>query len=191
MSYIPSVTLEEVWPTLSHEAKSSVQSQLDHILRRLRSHTQEVGLPMGGLGGEGVKDWRLGSKPHPETVRDGAKLEELQFSARNLGSKTYATFLRRFLDGLPPGPVVLTHGDIRMANIMVKMDGDSCTVMGLIDWEECGFYSEYFESFNMTRTLSIVDENDWYLYLPDSVLPSKWPVRWLVDRFWNQLVKPF
>lgn len=56
MSYIPSMTLEDAWPKLNHESKSSVRSQLEDILQRLRSHTQETGLPLGGLGGEEVKD---------------------------------------------------------------------------------------------------------------------------------------
>jgi hypothetical protein len=191
MSYISSMTLEEAWPSLSHESKLSVQSQLDDIFRHLRSHTQEHGLPMGGLGGEGVKDWRFGDEPHAEAIRDAKRLEELQFSVRNLWGRTYPTFLRNFLTGLTPGSVVLTHGDFRPANVMVEIDGDNCVVKGIIDWEESGFYPEFFESFNMTRTLSMVDDNDWFLYLPESVVPSKYPVRWLVNCLWNILVRPF
>lgn len=191
MTYIPSMTLEEAWPSLSHESKTSVQSQLEDIFRRLRSHTLELGRPMGGLGGEGVKDWRFANKPYAEAVHDVQELEGLIFSAPHHGSKTYAAFLRNFLTGLAPGSVVLTHGDLRQANVMVDMDGDNCVIKGIIDWEESGFYPEFFETFNLTRTLSIADENDWYLYLPESVLPSNYPVRWLVDRLWNLLVQPF
>jgi hypothetical protein len=55
----------------------------------------------------------------------------------------------------------------------------------IIDWEFSGFYPAYYEYTVLTRTLSVVDEDDWYLYLPGSISPSQFPVRWLVDRIWE------
>lgn len=112
-------------------------------------------------------------------------------SAQNVGSISYATFLRQFLAGLASGSAVLTHGDLRKANIMVELDNDHCIVKGIIDWEESGLYPEFFESFNMTRTVSVVDEDDWFRYLPAPVSPFKFPFRWLVDWLWNFMVQPF
>jgi Ser/Thr protein kinase RdoA (MazF antagonist) len=44
--------------------------------------------------------------------------------------------------------IVLTHGDFRGGNILVAGD----QVVGLLDWETCGWYPEYWEfvkSFNV------------------------------------------
>jgi hypothetical protein len=44
--------------------------------------------------------------------------------------------------------VVLTHGDLRGRNIIVAGD----RIVGLLDWETCGWYPEYWEfvkSFNV------------------------------------------
>ncbi|WEW56195.1 tau 95 subunit of transcription factor TFIIIC [Emydomyces testavorans] len=74
---------------------------------------------------------------------------------------------------------------VKRSNIMVSRDqkGDHAwKVTGIIDWEDSGFYPEYYESTTLTGNLSLVDEDDWYLYLPESISPLKFPVRWLVDR---------
>lgn len=70
---------------------------------------------------------------------------------------------------------------------MVKKDPDidGYVVTGLIDWEDSGLYPAYHECTVLTRTLSLVDENDWNLYLPESISPSRYPVRWLADRLWG------
>lgn len=84
--------------------------------------------------------------------------------------------------------LVFTHGDVRIDNIMVKKNPDikgHCFVTGIIDWEDSGFYPAYYECTALTRTLSLVDEDDWYLYLPGSISPSSFPVRWLIDRLWG------
>ncbi|KAJ5278210.1 hypothetical protein N7524_004363 [Penicillium chrysogenum] len=47
MSYIPGVTVERAWPSLSHEAKLSLQKQLDWIFSRLRSLRQDDGPQLG------------------------------------------------------------------------------------------------------------------------------------------------
>lgn len=101
-------------------------------------------------------------------------------------------FLRSFLehDNNPTTfthDPVFTHGDVRTDNIMVKKDPDidGYVVTGLIDWEDSGLYPAYHECTVLTRTLSLVDENDWNLYLPESISPSRYPVRWLADRLWG------
>ncbi|OXV10230.1 hypothetical protein Egran_02009 [Elaphomyces granulatus] len=75
-----------------------------------------------------------------------------------------------------------------MSGLMVKRDPDingRYVATEIIDWEFSGFYPAYYECTVLTRTLSVVDEDDWYLYLPESISPSQFPVRWLVDRLWE------
>ncbi|KAJ5105243.1 hypothetical protein NUU61_002590 [Penicillium alfredii] len=180
MSYIPSMTLTEAWPNLPHEERVSVQHQLDCIFSRLRTLRKDDGHCLGGVGGEGVKE------PTTNTIiSTPAGFEDLKFSARHHGSNTYIKLLRTLPTEFTQGSV-FTHGDVRQDNIMVKLDQDGvCTVTGIIDWEDSGFYPEYHECTQLTRTLSVVDEDDWYLYLPASISPLKFPLHWLVDRLWN------
>ncbi|KLJ09448.1 hypothetical protein EMPG_15138 [Blastomyces silverae] len=189
MSHIPGMTLTQAWPSLSHEEKSSVQHQLDKIFHRLRTLRQNDGNVFGGVCGEGVKDLRVDECALFKGITTVRKFNDLQFSARHHGSSTYVEFLRSFLENdhsISIHGTVFTHGDVRTDNIMVKQAPNGLYIVtGIIDWEYSDFYPEYYECTGLTRTLSLVHENDWYLYLPESISPSQFPVRWLVDRLWG------
>ncbi|KAJ5156100.1 hypothetical protein N7492_008903 [Penicillium capsulatum] len=117
------------------------------------------------VGGEEVKE------PTANTsISTAAEFNYFKFSASHHGSNTYVKLLRAFPTGDMRGSV-FTHGDIR--------------VTGIIDWKDSGFYPEYHECTQLTRTMSVVDENDWYLYLPESVSPLNFPKHWLVDQLWS------
>ncbi|KAI2888630.1 hypothetical protein CBS63078_10470 [Aspergillus niger] len=191
MSYIPGTTLAQTWPSLLHEEKLSIQRQLDDIFCRLRTLRQSNDGALGGICGEGVKELRVDECALFKGITTAKEFQDLQFSARHHGSTTYVKLLRSFLEHdastLARGSV-FTHGDVRTSNIMVKQDpssGGQYVVTGIIDWEDSGFYPFYYECTVMTRNLSLVDEDDWYLYLPESISPLKFPVRWLVDRLWQ------
>ncbi|KAJ6106303.1 hypothetical protein N7512_009820 [Penicillium capsulatum] len=155
MSYIPSMTLTEAWPNLPHKEKR----QLGSIFSGLRTLRED------DVGGEEVKE------PTANTsISTAAEFNYFKFSASHHGSNTYVKLLRAFPTGDMRGSV-FTHGDIR--------------VTGIIDWKDSGFYPEYHECTQLTRTMSVVDENDWYLYLPESVSPLNFPKHWLVDQLWS------
>ncbi|KAH8689044.1 hypothetical protein BGW36DRAFT_420989 [Talaromyces proteolyticus] len=190
MSYIPDITLAQVWPNLSCKEKLSIQRQLDNIFCRLRTIQHEDSNMLGGVCGEGVKELRVNECALFKDITTATQFNELQFSAVHHGSATYVKLLRSFLENdystLTHG-LVFTHGDVRTENIIVKKDPsiDGYVVTGIIDWGDSGFYPAYHESTVLTRTLSLVDDDDWYLYLPEYISPLKYPVRWLVDRLWG------
>ncbi|OAX78156.1 hypothetical protein ACJ72_07538 [Emergomyces africanus] len=190
MSYIPDMTLAQAWSSLSPTDKVSIQQQLDDIFRRLRTLRQEDGNELGGVSGEGVKEYRVDECARWKDITTAREFSDLQFSACHHGSKTYIKFLRSFLEdkNATMRGSVFTHGDVRRENIMVKRDpykNNAYVVTGIIDWEDSGFYPEYYECTMLTCNLSLVDENDWYLYLPECISPLRFPVRWLVDRLWD------
>ncbi|KAJ5155480.1 hypothetical protein N7492_008283 [Penicillium capsulatum] len=191
MSYISDTTLAQAWSDLSHKGKLSIQQQLEDIFCRLRSLRPDEGTTLGGVRGEGAKELRVNECALFKGIATATEFSNLQFSARHHGSNTYAMLLRSLLQYDDPNiahELVFTHGDVRIDNIMVKKNPDikgHYSVTGIIDWEDSGFYPAYYESTTLTRTLSLVDEDDWYLYLPGSISPSSFPVRWLVDRLWG------
>ncbi|WEW61044.1 hypothetical protein PRK78_006533 [Emydomyces testavorans] len=190
MSYIPGRTLTQAWPSMSHNDKSSIQCQLDSIFCRLRTLQQNDGIALGGVCGEGVKELRVDECSLFKGITTAMEFNDLQFSTNPHGSATYVKLLHFFLEqnssALTHGSV-FTHGDVRTDNIMVKQDNISgCyAVTGIIDWEDSGFYPEYYECTALIRTLSLLDEDDCYLYLPQSISPSQFPGRWLVDQLWG------
>ncbi|KAE8383915.1 hypothetical protein BDV26DRAFT_287327 [Aspergillus bertholletiae] len=195
MSYIQGTPLAQTLPSLLHEEKLSIQRQQDDIFLRLRTLQTNNGSPLGGICGKGVKELRVDECALFKGITTAKEFHDLQFSARHHDSTTYVRLLRSFLEHdtrtLTPGSV-FTHGDVRTSNIMVKQDpdpGGQSAVTGIIDWEDSGFYPFNYECTVQTCTLSLVDEDDWYLYLPESISPLKFPVRWLVDRLWQMHLK--
>ncbi|RAK85935.1 phosphotransferase family protein [Aspergillus costaricaensis CBS 115574] len=158
-------------------------------LRQIRQ--KEGTSTLGGTCGEGVKELTVDECALFKGIMTTKEYSDLQFSARHHGSATYVGLLRSFLEhdtSTLAHESVFTHGDVRTDNVMVKQDPGSSgqyIVTGIIDWEDSGFYPFYYECTALTRTMSLVNENDWYLYLPQSISPSNFPVRWLVDRLWH------
>lgn len=189
MSYVPSMTLAQAWPTLDHDQKSSIQHQLEDILCRLRSLRHPDGHPLGGVGGEGVKDHRREQYRSDKVINTGAEFEDFQFSIPHGGSESYIRFLRSFLPP-PMQSSVFTHGDFRQDNIMVVINAneDSVMISGIIDWEDSGFYPDYHESMKATNNMTAAEEDDWYQFLPPCIAPTSYGLRWLVDRLWDRFV---
>ncbi|KAI9041414.1 uncharacterized protein KD926_006810 [Aspergillus affinis] len=164
------------------------------MFRRLRSISQDEGAPIGGICGEGAKELRVDECALFQGITTSHAYSDLQFSARHHGSKSYVKYLRSPLAHEYPTlghGSIFTHGDIRPANIMVKEEPDAggYTITRIIDWENSGFYPPYSECTALTRTLSVTDDDDWFSYLPASVGPSQFPIRWLVDRLWQTHLK--
>jgi hypothetical protein len=190
MSFIPGTTLAHAWPTLSIEQKSSIQQQLDGILSRMRKITKPQDRELGGVGGEGAKACHVDECAFFPGIRTAAEYRDQQFSARHYDSNTYIKLLRTLFDmngADSDHEAVFTHGDVRPHNIMVdrKPGTDELFVTAIIDWEDAGFYPEWYECMALTRTLSLVDENDWFLHVPDSISPLRHPRQWLTDRLWR------
>lgn len=88
MSYIPGMTLAQVWSRLSHKEKDSIQQQqLDGIFCRLRTIAQEDGNELGGVNGEGVKEYRVDECARWKGITTARDFSNLQFSARHHGQQ--------------------------------------------------------------------------------------------------------
>ena len=186
MSYIPSMPLANAWPSMTYDQKVSIQRQLDDIFRRLRQLKQPDGLPLGGVGGQGVKDLHRGGYRSDQVITTATGFENWKFSLSKFSTDHYIKYLRAFLPP-PAAESVFTHGDLRPDNVMVDpSSGGDYSVTGIIDWEDGGFYPHYHECTKATNTLDSDEKTDWYQYLPPCVAPRTFPVWWLVDRLWDR-----
>lgn len=162
MSFTPSKTLAEVWPSLTHHQKVSIQRQLDDILRSLRQMKQPDGLPLGWLGMGFVTDVHRFDYRSDHNIITVADFENWKFSLSKFATDQYTKFIRSLL----PPPAVesfFTHRDLRPANIMVELNSSSdYSVTGIIDWEDSGFYPDYHECTNATNLLESDEKSDWY-----------------------------
>ena len=58
MSFVPGITLDKIWSSLSEGQKDLISDQLNDLLLKLRNLQKPDHLPLGGVGGEGCKDTR-------------------------------------------------------------------------------------------------------------------------------------
>ena len=189
MTFIPSVTLEKVWANVTDRNKTSIQHELNEIFLKLRKLKKSSNQRLGGLNGEGVKNDFMFGHRSSEVMTTAAEFEDFQFSACPRASKSWVAYLRSFLP-TPSEDCVFTHGDVWMANIMVKLDenSNSYTVSGLIDWENSGFYPESQESVRLLSGLTRNTDTAWHAYAPPCISPKRYPVHWLVHRLWRHTV---
>ncbi|KAB5542846.1 kinase-like domain-containing protein [Coniochaeta sp. 2T2.1] len=185
-TFITGLDLERAWPRLDENQKSSISSQLDTLFSKLRSLPFPENMPLGGVSGDGCKDRRRAMRVSSEPILDAGQFEDFIFS----GSKTASPLYTRLLRSLVPVETrkcVFTHGDVRPANIMVDLDNQGAwRVVGVIDWEQSGFYPGYWECVKVTNNLTSTDRFDWYDHLPSCLSPSQYPICWLLDRVWSR-----
>jgi hypothetical protein len=71
------------------------------------------------------------------------------------------------------GPIVLTHGDLRPANIIVTA-ASPARVVAIIDWEQAGWYPDYWEYCKAMFTTSY--DGEWRGYIDQFLAPHAAPL---------------
>jgi aminoglycoside phosphotransferase (APT) family kinase protein len=174
--------LEKIWPQLDPNQKRDMSTQLADLITRLRSLPHPEHAPFGKVEGGRCEDARRGMRTSDEAVTNTEQFEDFVFSGATRATSTYVQFLRDFTP-TPPAECVFTHGDIKPGNIIVEQSESlDWKIVAIVDWESSGFYPSYWESIKMTNNLSSMDDDDWYLYLPEPFSPHQHPVAWLLDR---------
>ncbi|EPS37880.1 hypothetical protein H072_8489 [Dactylellina haptotyla CBS 200.50] len=201
MSKAEGQSLDRLWPKLSIEQNKSVQSQLAHFFHLLRSispplEPDELHTPWGGGQPRRCKDVR-----RIEKVAENPIYTEEQFNLFLLESYDRARprsdsrlrILKSFLRN--DHKVVMTHADLHPRNICaellsqssegnsgMEMDKESCIkVTGILDWETCGWYPEYWEYVKALNTIDPGDGlDDWWEYLPTESIGT-WPYEYAID----------
>jgi|TARA_R110002003_G_scaffold214_40_gene16330 hypothetical protein len=71
------------------------------------------------------------------------------------------------------GPILLTHGDLRPANIIVTAKGP-VKVVAIVDWEQAGWYPDYWEYCKAMFTASY--DGEWRGWVDRFLDPHVGPV---------------
>ena len=140
MEYIDGRPLDEEWDSYDETQKQCVSSQLKHFLDEIR---QIPGAFVGSVDGSCCKDQLFNYVPTlcGPFQSEHAFHQGLINAVKGKGSDPWKDLIIRFLKGMPPHKIVLTHNDIAPRNILVR----NANVVGIVDWELSGFYPEYWE----------------------------------------------
>lgn len=67
---------------------------------------------------------------------------------------------RELRDSIPDaGNIYFTHGDLTLGNIIVSNESGSYRIAGIIDWEQAGWYPEYWEYCKMLY--GVANHHEW------------------------------
>lgn len=169
MTLIPGSTLEARWPSLSSDAKRKIRGVLDTNLLTLRQVKLPLGEPLGTpVGRRLCKDIRDDIRVSPSPIYSEAAFNDwLMLRPSSRAAPGFKRWLRSMLR--EDHYIVFTHGDFHPRNVMVT-DGDDPELTGIIDWEYSGFYPEHWEYLKAMNTRSFMDTEDWWDYMPPSIL---------------------
>jgi len=186
MDYIPGERLDHVWPSLSLWSKLSVAFTLRRYIRQLRqiedSHSSVPG-PVADYP-QICDSYMSGDKPYGP-FPDYASLSA--FYNRKLDIAKKVTYPDRHGNAIPCAPpdtepfddsrpLVFTHTDLSMRNIIFGRDGR----IWLVDWARSGFFPPWFEYVSMVYAA----ENDkapgsWNYLIPFIADPLFKHMKWI------------
>ncbi|PGH36831.1 hypothetical protein GX50_00288 [[Emmonsia] crescens] len=190
MTRIKGEALDQVWKSLNTTQKASIKEQLGPMFSSIRSvpppPSDEPQAILGGGIPRRCKDVRRHIREAERPLENEAEFNQFLTSHPRRTETAWLAMIRSFL--ATDHKFVMTHGDLHPRNIMVTVSDVSSThpsaghveITGLIDWEMCGYYPEYWEYVKALHTVSPGDGfDDWWAYLPVSI--GVWPKEFCVD----------
>lgn len=167
MDYIEGQTLDKLWPKMAALEKKSIARQMRDVLETMRNVPAPPGV-IGGCDGIEIRDARAYTTYSSPACRDEAGFNAYLLSSLIKGTPRpiYDAFAGKLRTD---HQVVLSHCGISPKNIIVK-DGE---IRGLIDWEDAGWYPEYWEYVKFFSR-PVLDHGDWLNYA-DEIFPRTYP----------------
>nr|POF06968.1 hypothetical protein CFP56_31592 [Quercus suber] len=147
MQLIQGQTLREAWSSLSQTNREAICVQLSDVVRSLQRLTHDrPGLLIGSINGGSVQDrfFKLDFEKGPFLDIQSFNDWTLAAATRHIPPPVDVDGLYR--DLLPDsGNVYFTHGDLTLGNIIISDTSGSWKIESIIDWEQAGWYPEYWE----------------------------------------------
>ena len=172
MSYIPGRPLNASWDRLDDTTKERLCHDIWSMIEKLRripkpSELQHLFLCLAD--GSNSHDVLVTDLPeHQKLLDDEAVRNRIYERYYECNGRKYE---KELPDMLPRAETsVFTHGDVAPRNIMFDLDTQRIT--GIIDWENSGWYPDYWEYANILKPS--VDK-DWQKWM-NLTAPRKWDI---------------
>ncbi|KAF2785577.1 phosphotransferase enzyme family protein [Melanomma pulvis-pyrius CBS 109.77] len=161
MQLIRGPTLLEQWGSMNYQDKQSVCSHLCQILQSLRTIPQNlskkfVGPFLGGRSNDRVLEFKPSNGPWPSVASFHNWLSWVWRRHAPEPEKIADPFRQLLKDD---SGIVLTHGDLHQSNIIVS-ETSPVYVLAIVDWEQSGWYPDYWEHCKTTYT--VAEWDDWF-----------------------------
>ncbi|WVO17677.1 hypothetical protein L204_105374 [Cryptococcus depauperatus] len=147
MSLVPGKTLRQAWPTLTDEDKKAICGDLRRIVSELRRLSQgSSDRFIGSVNGGTVLDrfFKLDYEEGPFwTIKSFNDWFLAGATRQRPGPDGVTGPFREYLPDT--GHIYFTHGDLTLGNIMISDPPGPRRVVSIIDWEQSGWYPEYWE----------------------------------------------
>ncbi|KAL7628852.1 hypothetical protein AAE478_000367 [Parahypoxylon ruwenzoriense] len=175
MELIEGTSLNRVWDGFNDNVKLHICGDIWDVVMKLReiprpqelSHLYQCGADGSQSIDVLIKDLH---SPPAEILDDDAPQARIY--------KRYLHFNGRLYEGTLPGMLprssvsVFTHGDLAPRNIMVQ----ESRITGIIDWENSGWFPDYWEYANIMKP-SV--DHDWMRWM-DQTKPKEWDITGIV-----------
>jgi len=187
MDYIPGLTLAHIWPTLSTWRKIRVAFTLRRYVRRLRRLKASATTPPGPLSAQGAR--RCESPIFGRVQSDRGPFATYSELSAFFNKRHQMAMNCKKLPRDDPSrndlfdnsePLVLTHQDLNLRNVIVGEDG----LLWIVDWAWAGYYPPWFEYVAMWRQnederISGTNDEFWKALIPFICGPYFRQARWL------------
>lgn len=146
MTLVPGRPIGQLLNTMTDEQVDGVVADLKRYVAELRAISNQISkFQICNSAGGGVLDWRI-----PESRSEELRFQtEADFHSYLTSTMTEDTRRQAAKSHAIPHEIVFTHGDLYPRNIL----GENGKVTGIVDWENAGFFPEYWEYTKMHYTV--------------------------------------
>ncbi|KAL2815991.1 hypothetical protein BJX63DRAFT_430584 [Aspergillus granulosus] len=163
MDYIPGKPLDKAWDAFTADQKLSISTRLHDYVSQLRSLKGDY------IGGANRGKAIIGRRA---ALEGGPFESEQDFNRFILADlvKSAPVLLQHYAEHAlqDTHEIVFTHADIAPRNILVD---ENAQITALLDWEDAGWYPEYWEYIKAFSHWKPIP--DWPDYLP-TILPPRY-----------------
>ena len=172
MSLVDGSPLHSVWENFDNDTKKQICHELWEVIRQLRGIARPSGF------GDFYQCLADGSPSSDVLLEDLNKPPFPILNDNDLRARVYERYLNSnggsYPEELPSilprsSASVFTHGDLTPRNIIVNSAG---RITGILDWENAGWYPDYWEYANIMKPSR---DTDWMGWM-DSTKPQEWDI---------------
>ncbi|GAB1208491.1 hypothetical protein APSETT445_007242 [Aspergillus pseudonomiae] len=143
-------TLEQAWPTLSESQRISIADQVVQVRKQLRSNFTSTTMQSVDQGPCYPGLLFLDMEPYGPFHSDLDLWDALTMAYNNLPKDVFENLKRRFPNS---EPVVLTHCDLNLGDIMVR----NGQLVGILDWEYAAYLPVWYEYISASFAFTEMD----------------------------------